>query len=206
MYPLGELLVLADPAVVGPRVALIRMLPLDINPPVRHSGWLYLVALTLAVVAVVGGWALRRLARRWAREDASRTPDSLDRLRARTLQQIDHVETGHRAGALGDRAVHQQLSAIVRRFVGIASGGDADLQTLAELERAALDNPALEPAAQFVASGYAASFSAPGPAMPSEDASTGGTPREQASSPERATVPGADEAIHQAREVVVQWA
>lgn len=149
--------------------AVTDLIIMEINPPVRHSPWLWLVGALCLVIAVLLGLLWRWLVRHWGREDAERQTAGLERLRAEALRRISEVENKHRVGGMSDREVHQELSAIVRRFVGTASGGDADFQVLAELREAAATRPMLAPVVEFVQAGYAASF-APDAEAPVADA------------------------------------
>lgn len=154
---------------------------MEVNPPVRHSPWLWLVGAACLLLAVASGIAWPRLTGRRERAEALRRDTGLERLRAEALAQIAQVESGHRAGEVSDREVHQELSAIVRRFVGTVTDGDADFQTLGELREAAERLPRLAPLVEFVASGYLPSFA------PEETAPV-------------------DSALADARELVTSWA
>lgn len=66
-----------------------------------------------------------------AREDPSR-------VRIRVREGIDTVERRARHGTLGPRAAHEELSALVREYVTVATGIPADRMTLADLERSPL--------------------------------------------------------------------
>ncbi|MDK9666522.1 hypothetical protein FAM15333_001272 [Propionibacterium freudenreichii] len=181
---------LASVAAAGRAAGDGALIALDINPPIMPGGWVWTLAAVLLLAAGLGAFGIRRAARRRAARARARRPLDLAGLRARALSEIDHVDADLTAGRIDARVARQQLSAIVRRFVGTAGNGDADFQSLAELQATALRDPALRPAAEFVAGGYQESFAAPG---------TGNATAEE-NGP--ATV---DRALREARQVVRRW-
>lgn len=119
-----------------------------IFPPEAYAWgwWLVVAACVLAAVAVV--WWLRHTLRSLRPRPTG--PDDVAGLKAEALVRVDQVATEFAAGAISAVVAHQQLSATVRRFAGIATGGDADYQAAPELRRAATKDPRLEPVAGFV--------------------------------------------------------
>ena len=114
-----------------------------IHPAVEPSPWWLaagIAALVLAVVVLgLGVW-------RWhaSRPRGERSDDSLDRLRTAALRQLDDD------AAIGDPgAACRAISRTVQRFVGIASGGDADYQGAAQLLVDAEQDPRLRLVADF---------------------------------------------------------
>ena len=136
---------------------LLEVPPLQ--PVVAGSWWWWLVAAAAIVVALavlaVGIWRWRAL-----KPLPPEVDTSLERLREAALAQVDidaQLET--------PRAAAQALSRTVRRFVGVASGGDADYQTTSQLADAARQDRRLAPVAAVVADWQEASFAA----VPSTD-------------------------------------
>lgn len=100
--------------------------------------------------------------------------DSLERCRAEALAGIRRAERlpdPHRAC--------QRISQETRRFVGLASGGDADYSSANRLRRAAVADPRLEAVARFVDETQAACF---GPAARPDVAEVATRAREVVSS------------------------
>ncbi|WP_297742771.1 hypothetical protein [uncultured Tessaracoccus sp.] len=125
-----------------------------IEPVVAASRWWWLLAvgalvLALAVLAV-GVWRWRAL-----RPSPPDVDTSLERLRESALEQVG-------ADALLERPkdAAQALSRTVRRFVGVASGGNADYEPASQLAAAAERDRRLAPVAALVSDLQEVSFSA----------------------------------------------
>lgn len=146
-------------------------------PEAYHWGWWLLVAGCL-VGGVLVGWWLRRTLR--GLRPAPDGPDDLAALRKEALGHLDQVAADHAAGECTAAVAQQRVSAIVRKFAGIASAGDADYQVTPALRRAAVKDPRLQPVAELVARLEPAAF--------------GGSAE-----------PGVAEAVARAREVISQW-
>lgn len=132
-------------------------MPLEIppiQPVVAGSGWWWLVAAAAVVVALVvlavGIWRWRAL-----KPAPPQVDRSLERLREAALAQVE-IDAGQET----PNAAAQALSRTVRRFVGMASGGDADYQTASQLADAAKEDRRLAPVAAVVADLQDASFQA----------------------------------------------
>ncbi len=116
-------------------------MPIDeLYPPVGYSPWwavlgggLILAAVALVIVVV------RRT------RDPGRPPrpvpstpagvDALGALRTEFTARVDELQHRFDAGELDERAVHLQLSALMRAFATRRTGRDASTWTLAEIER-----------------------------------------------------------------------
>lgn len=121
------------------------MAALAINPPIGSSPFWLVVALVLCLAAgsalAVGGWRWWSLGR-----EPENSFDSLEALREDTLAKLDQT-----ACLSSDRDAAQQISTILRRFLGLASGTDADYATARRLKLAAKIHPRLFPAAELIA-------------------------------------------------------
>jgi len=130
-----------------------------IYPPEGYSWWWWLVvAGCLLGVAAVGIWASLTLR---ALRDSGADDDPLAGLRVATLDRIAEWERAAEAGRMSVAEAHQRLGAEVRRFAGIATGGDADYLVLPELRRAAERDLRLVPVVELVASLQEVAFAAP---------------------------------------------
>lgn len=115
-----------------------------IYPQVDYpSGWL----VAAAVLCGLGLITIAIVLWRWCSPISASTDfsDSLLEHRRVTLAQISRA-----AEQLEPRLACQKISQLTRRFVGLASDGDADYASTAQLEQDALTDPRLEPLAQFV--------------------------------------------------------
>lgn len=112
-----------DPAFIG---------PLQYSPLWAWAG--------AALLAFVAAWYATVFAatRRRGTTDAGRVPAALtdlDTLKAAYLRRIDDVERSAAAGHLSQRAAHQEISLLLRRFVRDATGVDALRMTREDLVR-----------------------------------------------------------------------
>lgn len=113
----------------------------EINDPVTYSWWWDLVA--AAAVLIVVAWIVFVLVstrRRPPDEDdplllMAMTGDRFAAVRPVYLKKIDAVEERYRDGELDVRALHLELSAVVREFATIRRGVDASVLTLSDLRR-----------------------------------------------------------------------
>lgn len=115
-----------------------------IHPVVDYpqAWWFAVGACVLLAVAVLalGIWRWRSL------RPAPNQPDSsLEQLRATALQQLDEDARNE-----DSQAACQAMSRTVRRFVGTASGGDADYASAAQLREASRLDPRLQPVSDFI--------------------------------------------------------
>lgn len=119
---------------------------------VAYPAWWFAVAGALLLlglaVAVVGVLRWRALAPRLPELD-----DSLEQCRREALDDIDEAATFS-----NPRATCQQISRVTRRFVGLASDGDADYASAQQLRRAARLDPRLEKVATLVSETQEACF------------------------------------------------
>lgn len=111
----------------------------ELHPALAQSWWWWLVVaglvvagLALITVGIVRWRTLRRVA-------PVISDDSLERLREATLAAVDEVPAADPAERV--RLIGRE----VRRFAGIATDGDADFQTTAQLRIAAAKDPVLQP-------------------------------------------------------------
>lgn len=120
------------------------MLVDELNDPVLYSWWVTVggIALLAAGIAYLV-WAVRSTRRRPA--DVPPPPPPVRRLqpgrdpfagvRPVYLAKVDALEQRFLAGTLDARALHLELSAVVREFATVRRGVDASVLTLAELHR-----------------------------------------------------------------------
>lgn len=116
-------------------------------PEAYHWGWWLVVAGCLLGIVLAGwwlGWTLRGL------RPAPDGPDDLAGLKREAIAQLDQLAAEYAGGGCTEAVAVQRVSAIVRRFAGIASHGDADYQVAPELRRAAVKDPRLQPVADLV--------------------------------------------------------
>lgn len=118
-------------------------------PPEGYSAWWWLVASCCAAGIVAVLWCAGRSLRSLRPQPAGE--DQFVALQRETNSRIDAIEQAHLMGALTEADVHQRLSSEVRRFAGLATGGDADYLVLSELRRAAVRDRRLEAVADLVA-------------------------------------------------------
>lgn len=133
------------------RADLWAPVPLEIGGPVAYAPhWLWLgiaLAVLAAVLPVAWWWLTRPRAEKQAVE-APRTPASaLEEARAA----IAAVTDGHARGTTSDRAAHQELSRVVRRFVAQVSGWPVDHMGLSDLREAMGRDPRLAGLTDYVA-------------------------------------------------------
>lgn len=113
---------------------------LELHPAVPQSWWWWLVVAALLLAGIALMWVGVARWRRLRRVDPEGADDTLERLRAEAMAEID----------LGARATPPEEGArliglAVRRFAGIASDGDADFLTTAQLRVASVKDPGLAP-------------------------------------------------------------
>lgn len=114
----------------------------DLYDPVVYSWWVPVVGVLL-IALVVGYlvWAVRSTRRR--PEDRLPPPppreayggDPFVAVRPVFLAKVDALERRYTAGELDARALHLELSAVVRDFASVRRGMDARVLTLSELRR-----------------------------------------------------------------------
>ncbi|WP_040284694.1 DUF4381 family protein [Tessaracoccus massiliensis] len=119
---------------------------------VDYPAWWAWLAAALAVCALavlaVGIWRWRA-----SRPGEVAPDDSLERCRSEALTGIE------KASAMADpRRACQEISRVTRRFVGLASGGDADYSSAEQLRRAARLDPRLAAVARFAGDTQTACF------------------------------------------------
>ncbi|WP_182112456.1 MULTISPECIES: hypothetical protein [unclassified Actinotalea] len=120
-------------------------MPVDeLNDPVLYSWWvpvLGVLLMALAVAYVV--WAVRHTRRR-PEHDAPPPPpirrlgpydDPFATVRPVYLAKVDALEQRFAAGELDTRALHLELSAVVREFGTVRRGVDTRVLTLSDLRR-----------------------------------------------------------------------
>ena len=118
-------------------------MPVDeLNDPVLYSWWVPVVGvLLIALVIAYLVWAVRSTRRR--PEDRLPPPppramhggDPFAAVRPVYLAKVDVLERRYTAGELDARALHLELSALVRDFASVRRGMDARVLTLSELRR-----------------------------------------------------------------------
>ncbi|MFC6152302.1 hypothetical protein [Nocardioides yefusunii] len=124
-------------------VDVLRASGTALNPPAGYSAWWW-ITVALAVLALLAlGWRTR-LVLRGARDSAP--AGGLESLRALTTQALDAI----RDQEPDPRRAVQEMSAQVRRFVGVVSDGDADYTTLPALRCAAVKDPRLDAVVTFL--------------------------------------------------------
>ena len=126
---------------------------LPIHPEVDYPAWWLWLAIGLAVLALavlgLGIW------RWWALRPApEQTDDSLARARSEALAEIEQASL-----KADPRDACQQISRATRRFVGLASDGDADYMSARRLRRAARLDPRLKAVSEFVTATQDACYS-----------------------------------------------
>lgn len=126
-------------------------------PPVSPSPWWWALVAGLLVVAT----ALLVLAVTLRRRAIPSAPpvQTVAGLREDTLRAIDGTSAAHADGRLTPTQTCQELSRLVREFIGRAGDGDADFATASQLRTAALLDHRLEPTARFTAEIQDACFS-----------------------------------------------
>lgn len=120
-------------------------MPVDeLNDPVLYSWWvpvLGVVLVALAVAYVV--WAVRHTRRRPEQDVPPAPPvrqlgpydDPYASVRPVYLAKVDALEQRFDAGELDARALHLELSAVVREFGTVRRGVDTRVLTLSDLRR-----------------------------------------------------------------------
>lgn len=115
-------------------------------PPADYSAmwtWLGVAAVIAAIAAVV--WAY--LPRRQRKVVVAPLPPpaalDLDGIKAKYLAMVDGLDARHRDRQLTDRALHHQLSMVLRQFVHEAGGPQATNMTPADLRATGLPNVAV---------------------------------------------------------------
>lgn len=101
------------------------------------------LAVAIGGIVLVAGWYVLVfwLTRRKPQKVLAALPPALPRvvdtsaLKTDYLRRIDTIETAYRSRELHARVVHQQLSALVRRFVSEAVHVPAHTMTLADLKK-----------------------------------------------------------------------
>lgn len=119
--------------------------------PVAYAPhWLWLgIALGVSAAAwpVVAWWLTRPRPERRPEQPLAPSPEDA---RATASAAIARVRHAHAAGGLTDRAAHQELSRVVRRFVAQASGWPVDHLGLADLRAAMQRDPRLAGLTDYV--------------------------------------------------------
>lgn len=111
--------------------------------PVQYHWWIVYLVVGLLLVAAIAAWYVFvvRFSRSRLpvehRPRPARRPD-LATLKAKYSGLIDEVDAERRDGRLDDRATHSRLSLLLRFFASETSGVDAQVMTLADLQRARL--------------------------------------------------------------------
>lgn len=135
--------------------------PPGFYPPDSYEGrWLWIGLALVGLVLLWYGlvwWATRE--RRPVPGPPGGAALGTDELRRQYLSQIDAVVARVRAGELGDRQGHQQLSVLVRHFVQEVSGIAAPTMTLTDLTESG-ERQRLVSVAQTVATLYPGEFGA----------------------------------------------
>lgn len=106
----------------------------EIVGPAQYSpAWTIFAVFLLALVVVVTWWLLRRTRRREEKRTLEAQIDAPGALKAEYLRAIDAVGEDVAAGEVSERAAHQRLTDVLRRFLRDAAGidvGTADLELL----------------------------------------------------------------------------
>lgn len=123
---------------------------LQINPPIglglRWWGLVALLALMALAVMAIGIllWRSR------GRTPVAAVDTSLTDLRSDALARISLAAADFHTGRASAQRTCQQISRTARWFAGMASDGDADYETAAQLSIAARRDPRLQEVAEFV--------------------------------------------------------
>lgn len=146
---------------------------IDPYPPMSYGQLPVILALSLLGAVVLWfGWLLlaRYLrARRPQQPKAPAAPASVDH-RSEALLRVDEIQHAAEQGEISERSAHQQLSEVVREYVGAVSGIPTTRMTLYDLREARL-----EPVAAAVERTYPPAFGEDGYG---DVASTAGVARE----------------------------
>ncbi len=130
--------------------------PPGFYPPDPYgSGWVWVGAGALVVVALWYAWVLWSTRVRPVRVPPRISADRLTRLRSDYRRQIDVVLERAARGEITQRSAHQQISVLVRHFVQEVSGIDAPTMTLTDLTGSGVR---LTPVANVVGTLYPGEF------------------------------------------------
>ena len=118
-------------------------MPVDeLNDPVLYSWWVPVVGvLLIALVIAYLVWSVRSTRRRPEDRMPPQPPrsmyggDPFAAVRPVYLARVDALERRYTAGGLDARALHLELSALVRDFASVRGGMDARVLTLSDLRR-----------------------------------------------------------------------
>lgn len=130
--------------------------PEIIDPPQYSVAWLILAALCVIVVAALIVGTLR-ITRGIERRIAYRArPTDVDTLKAEFLRAVNDLADRHEAGELDAREGHQELTAIMRRFVRRTTGHDVTSQDVGTLRA----DPRTREVGELIAALYEPDFAA----------------------------------------------
>lgn len=121
----------------------------SLSPLINYGAFPLVVALFLVVI--IGAWyfivffTTKKKTPVVLKNTPVTTPPlrSIEALRAEYLQKIESLASSYAARAISARAVHQQLSLLLREFVAKANNVPADTMTLSDLKK--MNLPTLTP-------------------------------------------------------------